>query len=82
VTNRIRFLSLILLVGALLGHSLAAQRKISAAEAKDHVGETATVCGSVVSICGFNEETANILESRQAVSESGFHRRDLGKQSE
>ncbi len=26
-----------------------AQKKLSAAEAKDHIGETATVCGSVVS---------------------------------
>jgi hypothetical protein len=29
--------------------TLLAQRKLSSAEAKDHVGETATVCGSVVS---------------------------------
>jgi hypothetical protein len=27
-----------------------AQKKLSAAEAKDHVGETATVCGNVVSM--------------------------------
>jgi len=49
MTIRIRFLLLIPLVVTLLGHSLAAQRKISATEAKDHVGETTTVCGSVVS---------------------------------
>jgi DNA/RNA endonuclease YhcR with UshA esterase domain len=32
-----------------LSSPVAAQKKLTAAEAKDHVGETATVCGSVVS---------------------------------
>ncbi len=49
MTARIRFLLLILLVTTLLCHSVAAQRKISATEARDHAGETATVCGNVVS---------------------------------
>jgi micrococcal nuclease len=30
-------------------HNVAAQKKLTAAEAKDHVGETATVCGLVAS---------------------------------
>jgi len=34
--------------GRLIEPALA-QKKLSAAEAKDHVGETATVCGNVVS---------------------------------
>ena len=42
-------LSLTLLGAVLICSPLAAQKKLSAAEAKDHVGETATVCGSVAS---------------------------------
>jgi len=48
--NRIRYsVVLIVLLVAVLGSSVAAQKKWTAAEAKDHVGETATVCGHVVS---------------------------------
>jgi hypothetical protein len=36
-------------LAAVLLLPLEAQKKLSPAEAKDHVGETATVCGSVVS---------------------------------
>jgi DNA/RNA endonuclease YhcR with UshA esterase domain len=49
MTMRSRFLSLILLVGIFLCTPLNAQKKMSAVEARDHIGETATVCGSVVS---------------------------------
>lgn len=38
-----------LLLAALLIEPVHAQKKLTAAEAKDHIGETATVCGSVVS---------------------------------
>ena len=48
--NQIRYsVVLIVLLVAVLGSSVAAQKKWTAAEAKDHVGETATVCGHVVS---------------------------------
>jgi len=49
VTAQVRRLSLIIFFGALLSIPLAAQKKLSPTEAKDHVGETATVCGAVVS---------------------------------
>ncbi len=48
MTARARRLSLILFLGTLLCGPLAAQKKLSPAEAKDHIGETATVCGTVV----------------------------------
>ncbi len=38
-----------LALATLLIEPALAQKKLSAAEAKDHVGETATVCGNVVS---------------------------------
>ncbi len=40
---------LLLMMGTLLVFPVQAQKKLTAAEAKDHVGETATVCGEVVS---------------------------------
>src|SRR5713226_6985807 len=40
---------LLLTMGTLLVLPAHAQKKFTAAEAKDHVGETATVCGIVVS---------------------------------
>jgi DNA/RNA endonuclease YhcR with UshA esterase domain len=40
---------LLLMVGALLVLPVQAQKKLTAAEAKDHIGETAIVCGSVAS---------------------------------
>lgn len=39
----------VLLSAVLLCVPLAAQKKLTAAEAKDHIGENATVCGNVVS---------------------------------
>jgi hypothetical protein len=40
---------LALLVGTVLLSSIQAQKKLTAPEAKDHFGESATVCGAVVS---------------------------------
>src|SRR5580700_7113349 len=40
---------LALLVGTVLLSSVQAQKKLTAAEAKEHFGESATVCGAVVS---------------------------------
>jgi hypothetical protein len=40
---------LFLLMGTVLVLPVQAQKKLTAAEAKDHVGEPATVCGNVVS---------------------------------
>jgi DNA/RNA endonuclease YhcR with UshA esterase domain len=48
-SNHLRSLLLRLLLAVALATPAAAQKKLTAAEAKDHVGETATVCGSVVS---------------------------------
>ena len=36
------------LIGAVLSTSVSAQNKLTSAQAKDHFGETATVCGEVV----------------------------------
>jgi DNA/RNA endonuclease YhcR with UshA esterase domain len=44
-----RTLLLTPLLTIILATSATAQRKLTASEAKDHLGETATVCGSVVS---------------------------------
>jgi DNA/RNA endonuclease YhcR with UshA esterase domain len=49
VTRHARLLLPILALNVVLSSPLAAQKKLSASEAKDHIGETATVCGSVVS---------------------------------
>jgi|SRR6267378_6953204 len=38
---------LLLMMGTLLVLPVQAQKKLTAAEAKDHLGETATVCGNV-----------------------------------
>jgi hypothetical protein len=40
---------LLLLIGIVLLSPVQAQKKLSAAEAKEHFGENATVCGQVVS---------------------------------
>lgn len=42
-------LSSFLVLAALLSGPLTAQKKLSPAEVKDHIGETATVCGTVAS---------------------------------
>lgn len=47
MTRRARFLLPIFVLTLILASSLAAQKQLSATEAKDHIGETATVCGSV-----------------------------------
>ena len=39
-----------LVLALLIVQPVLAQKKLTAAEAKDHVGETATVCGNVVSM--------------------------------
>ena len=44
---RLHRLFLILFVGTFLSSPLTAQKKFTPAEAKDHIGETATVCGTV-----------------------------------
>jgi DNA/RNA endonuclease YhcR with UshA esterase domain len=44
-----RPLLLALLLTVVLVPPAAAQKKLTAAEAKDHIGETATVCGTVAS---------------------------------
>jgi micrococcal nuclease len=44
-----RFLSKSLLVVLLLSTSAVAQKKLAPSEAKEHIGETATVCGVVAS---------------------------------
>jgi DNA/RNA endonuclease YhcR with UshA esterase domain len=45
----VRFVSLVSLVGLTLTTPAIAQKKLTASEAKEHFGETATVCGEVVS---------------------------------
>src|ERR1700686_4594028 len=45
----VKLLSGGLLLSLLLVPSVQAQRKLSATEAKDHIGEQATVCGKVAS---------------------------------
>ena len=45
----LRFLSALLLASVIAIGPLLAQQKLSANDAKNHIGETATVCGSVVS---------------------------------
>jgi hypothetical protein len=40
---------LLLLIGTVLVSPIQAQKKLTANEAKEHFGETATVCGAVVS---------------------------------
>jgi hypothetical protein len=45
----LRFLSALVLASVIAIGPLLAQQKLSANDAKNHIGETATVCGSVVS---------------------------------
>jgi hypothetical protein len=49
VARGAQFLLPILALIVALSSPVAAQKKLTASEAKDHVGETATVCGTVVS---------------------------------
>jgi len=44
-----RFVSLISLLVLVFSNPVNAQKKLTVSEAKDHYGETATVCGEVVS---------------------------------
>lgn len=46
---RIVRMLLLLFIGTSFMLPVQAQKKLTAAEAKDHIGETATVCGSVAS---------------------------------
>jgi DNA/RNA endonuclease YhcR with UshA esterase domain len=48
-TRSIRLSFATLLAISLFGASLFAQKKLTTSEAKEHIGETATVCGTVVS---------------------------------
>jgi hypothetical protein len=66
-------------LAAILPLTLAAQKKLSSAEAKDHIRETATVCGSVVST---HYGPADVSQPRQAVPESNLHGADLGREPE
>jgi DNA/RNA endonuclease YhcR with UshA esterase domain len=45
----VRFVSLVSLLGLTLTLPAIAQKKLTAGEAKEHFGETATVCGEVAS---------------------------------
>jgi DNA/RNA endonuclease YhcR with UshA esterase domain len=45
----VRFVSLVSLLGLTLTVPAIAQKKMTASEAKEHFGETATVCGEVAS---------------------------------
>ena len=66
----------------MLALSTSAQsNKITAAEAKDHVGETRTVCGKVASThyASWQQRAADLLEPRRAISEGSFHDPNLGK---
>lgn len=80
--QRTRF-ALSILVG-LFALSTFAQKKYSTSEAKEHFGETVTVCGEVVSTryAASTKGQPTFPESRQAISKSDFHGRDLGQQSE
>jgi hypothetical protein len=49
VARRAQFLPPILALIVVLSSPVAAQNKLTASEAKDHIGETATVCGTVAS---------------------------------
>jgi DNA/RNA endonuclease YhcR with UshA esterase domain len=49
VARRAQFLLPILALIVVLSSPVAARKKLTANEAKDHIGETATVCGGVVS---------------------------------
>jgi hypothetical protein len=79
----LRFLSVLLLASVVAIGPLLAQQKLSANDAKDHVGaRRATVCGSVVStpLRTGDQGTADLSQSRQAVPESGVHSADLGRE--
>ena len=49
MTRLMRRISVILLVGVIFASPAIAQKKLTPSEAKEHFGETATVCGEVVS---------------------------------
>jgi len=59
----------------------SAQTSISADEAKNHVGERATVCRQVASTHYAARSRGNptFIKSRQAIPKRDFHRPDLGK---
>jgi hypothetical protein len=77
----LRSLTVAYLFSLLLAFSTAAQtNKITAAEAKDHVGEIRTVCGKVVSThrASGSKRATHVLKPRRALSEGSFHDLNLG----
>ena len=61
----IRPLVVMLFCLLVIGGSSAQSKKLNAAEAKDHIGERATVCGKVVSVhfAGRSRGPADVSES-------------------
>ena len=76
-TKTLPVLALVLLAVA----PALSQKTLTASEAKDHIGEQATVCGKVVSTgyAGNSPGKAHVLEFGQAVSRADFHRGHLGQ---
>jgi hypothetical protein len=78
----LRFLSVLLLASVVAIGPLLAQQKLSANDAKDHIGET----GDRVRqrrqhpLRTGDQGTADLSQSRQAVPESGVHGADLGRE--
>ena len=68
----------------MLTSSLSAQKEITASEAKNHIGETATVCGTVAStrFARINERPTHIPQSRSAISQSNLYSAYLGQRSQ
>jgi hypothetical protein len=80
VARRAQFLLPILALIVVLSSPVAARKKLTANEAKDHIGETATVCGSVVSAryAASTKGQPDFSQPRQAVPESGLHGAESG----
>ena len=74
-----RFIRLVA-VAACLSSLIVHGQVLSAAQAKDHVGETATVCGTIASETAAtgSRGTHNVHQSRSAVPSSVIYGIDLG----
>ena len=70
----------IFFLGTIVASPFCAQKKLTAAEAKEHFGETATVCGEVVSAnhAGACKGHPTFLKSGPTVSEANLYSSDLG----